>query len=56
MDTNNVPINPLSNGSSAMMCSRLVNTTRPIAILFIRGSSARITAKASWPTLPSGRR
>src|ERR1700692_2652391 len=30
-----VPIRPLSSGSSAMMCSRLVSTTRPIATLFI---------------------
>ena len=26
-----MPISPLSNGSSAMMCSRLVSTSRPIA-------------------------
>src|SRR5712675_364809 len=28
-----VPIKPLSKGSSAMMCSRFVRTTRPIATM-----------------------
>ena len=37
------------------MCSRLVSTTRPIAILFISRMVSRMTAKASCPTLPSGR-
>jgi hypothetical protein len=50
------PIRPLSSGSSAMMCSRFVSTTRPIATFFISRMVSRITAKASWPTLPSGRR
>ena len=49
-----MPIKPLSIGSSAMMCSRLVSTTRPIATLFISRMVSRMTAKASWPTLPSG--
>ena len=37
-------------------CSRLVGTTRPIATLFISRMVSRITANASCPTLPSGRR
>src|ERR1700733_11960152 len=36
--------------SNAMMCSRLVNTRRPIATLPISRIVSRITAKASWPT------
>ena len=36
------------------MCSRLVSTTRPMATLFISRMVSRMTAKASWPTLPSG--
>ncbi len=36
------------------MCSRFVSTTRPIATLSISRMVSRITAKASWPILPSG--
>lgn len=33
-----------------------VSTTRPIATLSISPTVSRITAKASWPSLPSGHR
>jgi hypothetical protein len=38
-----VPTKPLK----AMMCSRLVSTTRPIATMFMSRTVSRITAKAS---------
>jgi len=39
-----------------MMCSRLVSTSRPIATKSMLRIVSRITANASWPTLPSGTR
>ena len=41
------------SGSNPMMCSRLVSTSRPIATMSILRMVSRMTAKASWPTLPS---
>jgi hypothetical protein len=36
-----------ARASSAMICSRRVNTTRPIATMFILAIVSRMTAKAS---------
>jgi hypothetical protein len=49
-----VPMIPFPRGSIAMMCSRLVSTTRPMATSFISSITWRMMTKASWPTLPSG--
>ena len=45
-----VPIKPWSKGSSAMMCSRFVRTTRPIATMSMLRMVSRMTANASCPT------
>jgi hypothetical protein len=49
-----MPIMPLSRASRAMMCSRDVNTTLPIATIPSLRIASRMTAKACWPTSPSG--
>ena len=49
-----MPIMPLPRASSAMMCSRDVNTTLPIATMPSLLIASRMTANACWPTSPSG--
>ena len=46
-------VSPLSSGSRAMICSRLVSTTRPIANFPISRMVSRITAKAPSAAVPS---
>ena len=43
-----------SRASRAMMCSREVKTTLPTATMPSLRIASRITAKACWPTSPSG--
>jgi hypothetical protein len=47
-------MSPLPRASSAIMCSREVKTTLPIATIPFLLIASRITANAWAPTCPSG--